>query len=495
MSPPRRSSGCCRSRSICSPSLRCSATGRGSRTIRWHQLVPFLVAPLAIGLLGGDREFWLAMIALNLAGVLPARAAVSRRALSRRPAPARLTEFYLWTSLGGVIGGMFAGAARAASLQPHLRIPDPDGGGACSSCPACSQAAARHLRTEAGPILALGRARDLGAADVRRAAAGSGGIAVPGRAGRAGRHDAVAAPTPARFFALVVLAFVVTGAVAAGLQPDRDRCAASSACIRWSRPPTAAIGCCITAPRCTAPSASRRRRHDDGARAADLLLFRRPDLGEHRSGARGAGRARPCRGGRARRRQPRLPPARGRELDLLRDRSGRGADCARSALLPFPLGLRAGTSRRARRRAPDAGGVADALRSDRARCVFLRRDPGASAHPRGAAGYLARLTPHGGILVLHISNRHMELASVVAAVGATEGLVDLSEAGQPARYGADRLQDERHRRGAGAPARPISAICQIGRAGNRSSPTPGVAAWTDDYSDILGAILRKKLGW
>jgi len=23
-------------------------------------------------------------------------------------------------------------------------------------------------------------------------------------------------------------------------------------------------------------------------------------------------------------------------------------------------------------------------------------------------------------------------------------------------------------------------------------PEPGVAAWTDDYSDILGAILRKK---
>ncbi len=25
-------------------------------------------------------------------------------------------------------------------------------------------------------------------------------------------------------------------------------------------------------------------------------------------------------------------------------------------------------------------------------------------------------------------------------------------------------------------------------------PDPGVAAWTDDYSNIFGAILRKKLG-
>jgi hypothetical protein len=26
-------------------------------------------------------------------------------------------------------------------------------------------------------------------------------------------------------------------------------------------------------------------------------------------------------------------------------------------------------------------------------------------------------------------------------------------------------------------------------------PDPGLPAWTDDYSNILGAILRKKLGW
>ena len=36
-------------------------------------------------------------------------------------------------------------------------------------------------------------------------------------------------------------------------------------------------------------------------------------------------------------------------------------------------------------------------------------------------GYLARLEPHG-VIAFHVSNRHMELASVVAAVGATEGL-------------------------------------------------------------------------
>ena len=42
-------------------------------------------------------------------------------------------------------------------------------------------------------------------------------------------------------------------------------------------------------------------------------------------------------------------------------------------------------------------------------------------------GYLAHLTPHG-VIVMHISNRHMELAKVVAAVGAAEGLVTVVKA-------------------------------------------------------------------
>ena len=52
-----------------------------------------------------------------------------------------------------------------------------------------------------------------------------------------------------------------------------------------------------------------------------------------------------------------------------------------------------------------------------------------------------------------------------------------------------------HGRRARAQTEPTSAICRRGRAGMRSSPTRAVSAWTDDYSDIFGAILRKKLGW
>ena len=79
------------------------------------KIVPFLVAPLAISLLGGEREYWVAVIALNLLTLFVLTLACHGAAYARRPAPALLTEFYLWTSFGGVIGGIFAGL-----LAPYI---------------------------------------------------------------------------------------------------------------------------------------------------------------------------------------------------------------------------------------------------------------------------------------------------------------------------------------------------------------------------------------
>src|SRR4051794_28034046 len=79
------------------------------------KIMPFLVAPLAITLLGGDREYWLVTMSLNLLALFALTLACHGEVYARRPAPALLTEFYLWTSFGGVIGGVFAGL-----LAPHL---------------------------------------------------------------------------------------------------------------------------------------------------------------------------------------------------------------------------------------------------------------------------------------------------------------------------------------------------------------------------------------
>src|SRR4051812_7229926 len=73
------------------------------------RVVPYVIAPLAISMLGGGKVHWLAIIALNLAAFVLIALACHGEAYRKRPEPARLTEFYLWTSFGGVIGGVFAG--------------------------------------------------------------------------------------------------------------------------------------------------------------------------------------------------------------------------------------------------------------------------------------------------------------------------------------------------------------------------------------------------
>ena len=72
------------------------------------RLVPYVVAPLVIGVLGGDKVHWLVVILLNLAAFILIALACHGEAYLRRPAADRLTEFYLWTSFGGVLGGVFA---------------------------------------------------------------------------------------------------------------------------------------------------------------------------------------------------------------------------------------------------------------------------------------------------------------------------------------------------------------------------------------------------
>jgi spermidine synthase len=128
--------------------------------------------------------------------------------------------------------------------------------------------------------------------------------------------------------------------------------------------------------------------------------------------------------------------------------------------------------------------ILDAFSSDAIPVHLLTRE--------AMAGYLTRLTD-GGAVVMHISNRYMELGSVVAAVAAAEGLVAYFK--------------EDHR----PPATPFDFKTNaqvvvlarkredLGELPLRSGwteikPVRGVAAWTDDYSNILGAILRKQLG-
>jgi spermidine synthase len=126
--------------------------------------------------------------------------------------------------------------------------------------------------------------------------------------------------------------------------------------------------------------------------------------------------------------------------------------------------------------------VLDAFSSDAIPVHLLTRE--------ALRGYLARLSPRG-VILMHISNRHMELAQVVAAVGAAEGLVAVEKVDGKAH---DFTTDFRSKAHVAVLARDESQLQPLMHAGWQRLAPSQVAAWTDDYADIMGAIFRKKLG-
>jgi hypothetical protein len=114
---------------------------------------------------------------------------------------------------------------------------------------------------------------------------------------------------------------------------------------------------------------------------------------------------------------------------------------------------------------------------------------------REAVGqYLGRLKP-GGAILFHVSNRYMDLASVVAEVGATHGMVSVFRRDGP-------ISDEDHRKNLLArplvvvAARSQDDLANFTSRGNwrPKQPDGTVRPWTDDYSNILAAIWRLQTG-
>ena len=102
--------------------------------------------------------------------------------------------------------------------------------------------------------------------------------------------------------------------------------------------------------------------------------------------------------------------------------------------------------------------------------------------------YFSKLSQHG-ILVMHVSNRHLELASVVAGIASANGLITrLNE-------GGDVEADEGNYNYVGV----VTAIARndkdFGTLAQSpywkiETPDPTQRVWTDDYSNIFGAALR-----
>ena len=101
--------------------------------------------------------------------------------------------------------------------------------------------------------------------------------------------------------------------------------------------------------------------------------------------------------------------------------------------------------------------------------------------------YKAKLAP-GGAVVMHVSNRHLELASVVVGIADANGMkswVYNEDSGRDAEYifNTNVVVSARKPEDVGSLA--SDSYWQS------TPPTPGEWVWTDDYSNVLGAVYRR----
>jgi hypothetical protein len=106
--------------------------------------------------------------------------------------------------------------------------------------------------------------------------------------------------------------------------------------------------------------------------------------------------------------------------------------------------------------------------------------------------YRQKLSPNG-MVVMHVSNRHLELASVVAGIARANGLVTR------VNNGGDVEPDDDEYKMVGT----VTAVARndadfAGLATSKfwpvEAPDPKQWVWTDDYSNVAGALIRKYWG-
>jgi spermidine synthase len=102
--------------------------------------------------------------------------------------------------------------------------------------------------------------------------------------------------------------------------------------------------------------------------------------------------------------------------------------------------------------------------------------------------YLSRLTP-GGLLVLHITSRHLELESVVAALVRGTGVQAVIKRDKPPPA---KSLDDRVGSVVVALSRSPQALAPLtAKDGWRPLRDRGVRPWSDDFSNVFGALVRR----
>lgn len=125
--------------------------------------------------------------------------------------------------------------------------------------------------------------------------------------------------------------------------------------------------------------------------------------------------------------------------------------------------------------------VVDAFASDSIPTHLLTRE--------AMALYSDKLAP-GGIIVLHLSSRHMELSSVAHALARSVGLVSR---GKEEDLPDEAIEEFRFDSTVVAVARAHADLSSLTKDKDWEEPTSAelsVTPWTDDYANPLGAIWR-----
>jgi predicted O-methyltransferase YrrM len=456
------------------------------------RLLPYVLAPLAISVFGSGKTYWFANVLLNLAAFTLIALACHGEAYRLRPASSRLTEFYLWTSFGGVLGGVFAGIAAPHLFNytyeyPILIV------AALVVLPGLFAGGARHVIREAAPgliaaavVLALWLLID---ARLPLAAEQPMQVALVALAALM----LFQAQRPARFAGLVVFTFLLTGL----WQPGLGRVKTFRSFFGVHQVVDTADGTHRLLFHGTTIHGAERIR----AEAGQVLPARPEPLTYYYFGGPISQAIAAARGAQHGLDQVAVVGLGTGSLACHRREGERWTffeidpeviRIARdpryfhflSACAPHE-GIVLGDARLTLSASSERYDliVLDAFSSDAVPVHLLTRE---------ALGmYVQHLSPHG-VIVFHVSNRNMELASVVAAFGKAEGLATYDKQDDQA---GDFTKNYRANAEVVVLARNAADLGDLPsqRGWHELDPTSGVAAWTDDYSDILRAILRKRL--
>jgi len=388
-------------------------------------LVPFVVAPLAISMLGGDKAFWLVTIALHLIAFFVLTLLCHGELYRRRPHPSQLTDFYLATSIGGVAGGVFTGLIAPNVFSTTTEYPILVAAAVLALPGAFAKGGKPALKDAAIP-LALAAVLFLAHSFTPFRISLDWMIGFQAALIVVATLILLSRKKPARIFGLVVLAFALSGL----WQPGQSHLETTRSFFGVHKLADSADGKYRLLFHGTTIHGADRIRNEDGSpvsgRAEPLAYYYRGGpISETILATRVAqGRLADVAavglgtGSLACYREPgenwtffEIDPE---VVRLARDpqRFRFISSCAPG--IPVVLGD-------ARLTLSDSTTsydliVLDAFSSDAIPAHLLTRE--------AVYGYLARLKPNG-VIVMHISNRHLELGSIVAAVGASEGLVTL----------------------------------------------------------------------